>query len=92
MVTSNFSLKREQEFVLATLSMCSFSATWIQIFDSEQCSNARSQIRLVSTQVIGDYLFGAGLSAGFVLDVLYKAGFRAKENLVTFRIILICKL
>lgn len=27
---------------------------------------------LVSTQVIADVLFGAGLSAGFVLDVLHK--------------------
>lgn len=52
--------------------MCSFSGTWVQIFDTGLCSNTGSQIRLVSTQVIADVLFGAGLSAGFVLDVLHK--------------------
>lgn len=71
--------------------MCSFSGTWVQIFDTGLCSNTGSQIRLVSTQVIADVLFGAGLSAGFVLDVCTKVGFRAKESLDTFRTILFRK-
>lgn len=52
--------------------MCFFSGTWIQIFDTGPCSNTDSQIRLVGGQVIADVLFGPGLSAGFVLDVLHK--------------------
>lgn len=41
-------------------------------------------------RLIAYVLFDAGLSAGFVLDILHKAGFRAKENLI--RTILIHKL